>query len=390
MKVQEIILKAKAGKLSWLQAADILGWSPRRLRRWRARYDKDGSRALVDRRRQTPSARSVSEREMGRVVELYQGKYASMNARHFHETVCREHDVVMSYTKVKTVLQQAGLIGKKKGRGKHRLRRPRRECFGEMIHLDGSLHPWLSLCPDEKQTMIVVVDDATSQILYAKLEPAESTLTVMSALAWVFEKHGICQALYTDRASWAAFTPKAGEAVDKTRPTQLGRALNRLGVEHILAYSPQARGRSERANRTLQDRLVRELKVEGIDHMKAANEYIERVYIPRHNERFARQPADGSSAFVSVTRRQLEDHLRVCDERVVAGDNTVSYEGLKLQIQKQPGRSTCKGLKVEVIQTLEGHIEVHWGTRKLGAFSREGMALGTLPYTASHLSSNAA
>jgi transposase len=375
MKVQEVILKAKTGKITWIQASTILGWTARRLRRWRARYDKGGPAALLDARRRTPSLKSAGLREVGRIVELYREKYAMMNARHFHETVCREHEVTLSYTKVKSVLQEAGLIHKKRGRGKHRLRRPRRECFGEMLHLDGSLHAWIACKPGEKQTMIVVVDDATSALLYAHLEPSESSLSVMRALYATFEKYGIPQALYTDRASWAAFTRKAGEPVDKTAPTKIGRALERLGVEHILAYSPQARGRGERMNRTLQDRLVSELQVAGIENVADANAYIQRTYMNRHNPRFSRKAQDAQSAFVHITKRQLDDCMRLAEDRIVAADNTVTYETMRLQLSKQPGRSSCKGLKVQVVQTLRGAIQVRWGTRLLGTFGPAGQPI---------------
>ena len=166
----------------------------------------------------------------------------------------------LSYSYVKQALQQAGLLPTRKPRGRHRRRREPRACFGELLHLDGSRHPWLALTPDARATLITIVDDATSALLYAQLWPQETTLAVMRALGQVIRTEGLPMALYTDRAGWAFVMPRATGPVDKTRLTQVGRSLHQLGIEHIPAYSPQARGRSERMNRTLQGRLVNELR----------------------------------------------------------------------------------------------------------------------------------
>ena len=191
--------------------------------------------------------------EVERILELYRERYSGFNARHFFHTVQREHGVKLSYSCVKQILLRAGLIKKRRSRGRHRRRRERRPRFGEMLHLDGSRHPWLALVPEEKQTLIQVVDDATSRLLYAQLWPGETTRAVMTAMREVVRERGIPEALYTDRAGWAFETPKAGGKVNKTHLTQAGEALARLGIEHIPSYSPQARGRSERMNRTFQD-----------------------------------------------------------------------------------------------------------------------------------------
>ena len=183
---------------------------------------------------------------------------------------------------MKHALQTAGLVPKCRPRGRHRRRREPRACFGELLHIDGSLHPWLALVPDLRATLIPVVDDATKRLLYAQLVEAESTPSVMTALREVFTTYGLPMALYSDRAHWAFHTPTAKGPVDKTRLTQAGRALAHLGVEHIPAYSPQARGRSERLNRTGQDRLVNELRVAGIATMVAANAYLRGVFVAHY------------------------------------------------------------------------------------------------------------
>jgi hypothetical protein len=245
-----------------------------------------------------------------------------------------------------------------------------------MLHLDGSPHEWLALCPGERQTLIASADDATSEVLYAQLEPAESTETVMKALKEVFETHGLPMSLYTDRASWAAFTPKAGEKVDKSKLTQVGRALKRLGIEHIVAYSPQARGRSERLNRTFQDRLVNELRAAGIGEREAANRYIRERFLPDYNTRFARRPADPDTAFVALgVSTDLNQILCEEDHRTVGQDNTVVFENVPLQIAKQPGRRTCAGLHVTVRRHLDGTHSVWRGSQLLGRFDSGGKTL---------------
>ena len=230
--------------------------------------------------------------------------------------------------------------------------------LGELLHLDGSRHPWLALLPDARATLITIVDDATSALLYAQLWPQETTLAVMRALGQVIRTEGLPMALYTDRASWAFVTPRATGPVDKTRVTQVGRALHQLGVEHIPAYSPQARGRSERMNRTLQGRLVNELRAAGIRSVDRANRYLQEVYVPQHNASFRRAPLDPANAFVPVGGVDLDTILCQLDERIIAPDNTVLVAGRVLQIERQPGRRTCAGLRVIVRQHLDGRLTV--------------------------------
>ena len=260
MQIKEVLVRAMNKEYSWLRAAEILGITPRGLRRVRQRMEQFGYQGLVDRRRGRPSPRRTPVAELERILELYRERYSGFNARHFFQTVRREHGVKLSYTCVKQILQAAGLIKKRRARGRHRRRRERKPRFGQMLHLDGSRHGWLALVPEERQTLIQVVDDATSRLLYAQLWPGETTRAVMTAMREVVREHGIPESFYTDRAGWAFDTPKAGGKVSKTNLTQVGEALARLGVEHIPSYSPQARGRSERMNRTLQDRLVNELR----------------------------------------------------------------------------------------------------------------------------------
>src|SRR5919204_1091568 len=197
MRMQDVILRAVSGELSWFAAADILQMTPRNLRRWRERYERWGYNGLVDQRR-CPSKRRVPMAELERVLRLYRERYAGFNGRHFHEIVRREHGITLSYSYVKQALQQAGLLRTRKARGRHRRRREPRACFGELLHLDGSPHAWLRLAPDVRATLITVVDDATKRLLYAQLWPAETTAAIFSALHAVFTRWGLPIALYTD------------------------------------------------------------------------------------------------------------------------------------------------------------------------------------------------
>jgi hypothetical protein len=233
----------------------------------------------------------------------------------------------------------------------------------------------VALVPDRWFTLIAVVDDATKRLLYAQLgEGGESVAAIMTALRAVLEPEGVPMARYTDRAHWAVHTPVAGGGPDRRRLTQVGRALARLGIEHILGYSPAARGRSERVNRTLQDRLVNERRVAGITTVAAANRYLRERFIPAFNTEFARPPADPASAFVPLGRVDLDQILCVEEERVVGRDNVVVMAGLALQVAKQPGRRSCAGLRVLVRRHLDGQYSIWYGTRCLGRYDRQGRA----------------
>lgn len=382
MKVQEVILRALSGRQSWLQVADVLGLSPRTVRRLRLRYQHVGYDGLFDHRRRRPSPRAVPLPEVQRLLALYRDRYGprdghpGFNVRHFYQIAQREHGVRLSYSFVKRALQAAGLVTKRRPRGRHRQRRAPRPCFGELLHLDGSRHRWLALVPDVLHPLLAVVDDATKRVLYAQLlEGGESVDAVLTALRQVLATYGIPGALYTDRAHWAVHTPTAGAAPDRTKLTHVGRALARLGIEHILGYSPQARGRSERTNGTLQGRLVNELRVAGITTLGAANRYLRERFIADYNATFGCSPADPASAFVPVGRHDLDQILCHEEERVVARDNTVTFGRLLLQLTKQRGRRSCAGLRVVVRRHLDGHHSIWWGPRCLGRYSAQGRLL---------------
>lgn len=375
MTIQQVIVRALSGAITWLQAADILGLDPRSVRRWRARYEAGGPVALYDRRRVRPARRQAPAPEVQRILRLYRERFPGWNVRHFYRFARRDHAVTLSYSFVRLALQEAGLVRKRRARGRHRRRREPRACVGELLHLDGSPHVWLRRCPTERQTLLAVVDDATTRLLYAQLWPGETTAAVFAALHAVCTAWGLPIALYTDRARWAFHTPTAGGPIDRTHRTQVGRALDRLGIEHIGAYSPQARGRSERLNRTVQGRLVNELALAGITTLPAANAYLTERFIADYNEEFARPPADPTSAFVPLHGVDLDTILCEQDERTVGKDNVVTLDDIPLQLAKQPGRPTCAGLRVTVRRDVHGVLSVWHGARCFGRYDGQGRPL---------------
>src|SRR5438128_322682 len=284
MKLQDVMLRAMAKRITWYQAAEILGISCRQMQRWQTRFKHEGYEGLFDRRRGVPSPKRVPLATVETVLRLYQEQYFDFNVRHFHEKLSAEHEIKLSYTWVKQALQGAGLVKPRRKRGKHRKRRPRRPLPGMLLHIDASQHRWF--CDDRWYDLLVVMDDATSEIYYAQLVAEESTATVLTALRAVIEQQGLFCALYSDRASHFFLTPKAGEPVDHNRLTQVGRALRELGIQMIPAYSPQARGRSERGFGTWQGRLPQELRLHCIATLEEANRFLREHYIAEFNQRF--------------------------------------------------------------------------------------------------------
>jgi transposase len=375
MKVQDVMLQAMAKKITWWQAAEIMGISDRHMRRWRERYDKEGYNGLFDRRRGKPSSRRVAMATVEKVFALYREKYFDLNVQHFHEKLQAEHGMELSYTWVKQALQGAGLVGRGRKRGVHRKRRERRPLPGMLLHIDGSRHQWFQ---DERwYDLIVILDDATSEIYYAQLVEEESTVTVMAGLKEVVERKGAFCALYSDRGSHFWLTPKVGGKVDYHRRTQVGRALHELGVQMIPAYSPEARGRSERNFSTWQGRLPQELRLHQIRTLKAANQFLRAHYVAEFNRRFQVAPAQRGNAFVPCRSRDLERIFSLQFERSVNRDNTVSFQNLSLQIERVRWRATLAGCQVVVHQHLDETLSLTHGPHCLGRYTAQGEALET-------------
>jgi transposase len=373
MKVQEVILRALAKKITWWQAAEIIGISDRQMRRWHQRYEEFGYDGLFDRRRGKPSPKRVALATVEQVLGLYREKYFDLNVRHFHEKLVEQHAIELSYTWVKLALQGAGLVACGHQRGQHRKRRPRRPLPGMLLHIDGSRHRWFQ---DERwYDLIAILDDANSEIYYAQLVEEESTVTVMAALWEVIERNGLFCALYSDRGSHFWLTPKAGGKVDRHRLTQVGRALRQLGVQMIPAYSPEARGRSERNFGTWQGRLPQELRLHGIRTVEAANAFLREHYIAEFNRRFQVPAAQPGTAFIPCPRRDLDLVFSLQFERTVNRDNTVDFQNLSLQIERVIWRGTLAGCNVLVHQHLGGRLSLTYGPHRLGQYTAQGVPI---------------
>jgi hypothetical protein len=371
MKISEVITRAISGKINWIQAAEILGMSDRQLRRWRNSWDKYGYGGLFDHRMMRPSPKRVPIGEVEKVLRLYGEKYFDLNVKHFVEKLHSQEQIQLSYTWVKTALQTAGLVKREAKRGSHRRKRPRRPIPGMMLHVDGSRHRWIPGV-EGYQDLIVVFDDATSEAYDVKLVDEESTETVMGALKRVVEQRGLFCSLYSDRGSHMAWTPKAGGPVDRGHPTQIARALEQLGIELILAYSPQARGRCERLFGTWQGRLPQEFRLRHITTVEAANDFLRQDWIRLHNASFSVKAEQTGTAFVPYPGGDLEKIFSQHQQRVVDNDNTVRFDGRCLQIPQQTFRFSLARCRVLVCEHLDQTISVHYGHHVLGRYDSSG------------------
>jgi transposase len=367
MKFEEVYGRTYRGELSQLEAAEILGMSERTFRRYRDRFEAEGAAGLYDRRLGRASARRAGVDEVAALLALFDTRYWDFTARHFWEKLVAEHDFERSYNWVRLTLHAHGRSRPARRRGAHRRKRSRRPLAGMMLHQDGSTHQWLA---ERWWDMIVTMDDATSEIYSAFFVDEEGTMSSFQALGQVISAKGLFGSLYTDRAGHYWHTPEAGAKVDHDNPTQVGRACAQLGIELIAAYSPEARGRSERMFGTLQKRLPQELRLAGITDMASANRFLEEVYLPAHNARFARSTEAVGSAFVPCTGDPAEILCRQ-EERVVSNDNTVRYKGLSLQIPADRHRHHYVKARVRVHEYPDRTLAVFHGPRCLARYKAD-------------------
>jgi transposase len=373
MRFTDVLGRSERSELSQMEAAELLGISERTFRRWRDRHREHGLEGLSD-RRLAPSLRRAPVAEIERMLGLYRDIYRGFTVKHFHEQLVKRHNYVLGYTVTKLHLQRAGLVQRAKTRSAHRKKRPRRPMTGMMLHQDASTHAWLP-GDGRKYDLVVTMEDATSALYSAFLVDEEGTASSFQGLREVVAGHGLFCSLYTDRGSHYFFTPEAGGKVSKTMLTQVGRALSQLGIEHIAAYSPQARGRSERVFLTLQDRLPKEFKLAGIATVEAANAWLRDTFIAAYNTQFAVKAEQDGSAFVSETAGAWREILCVQEERTVGNDNTVRWEGLSLQLPPSRLRQHFAKTTVKVHAYPDGSVAIFWGPHRLGEYDAKGVLI---------------
>lgn len=374
MRFEEILNRYEKNILTTMEAADLLGICQRSFLRKRIRYQEEGFDGRFDKRIGRRSGRKCEETEIRRITKLYEALYQGFSVKHFHEYAQREHGLKYGYTWCKKVLMGAGLVKTSKRGGPHRQRRPRKPMAGMMIHQDGSTHLWIAAL-GHNIDLIVTMDDATSKITSGFFTLQEGSMSSLRGIKETIETHGVFCSFYTDRGSHYFYTEEAGGKVMKGHTTQVGRALKQIGIKHIAAYSPQARGRSERMFSTLQGRLPKEIELMGITTIEAANDYLRNVYIPRHNQQFSVKPEDKMPAFTQWIGIDLNEILCLQEDRVVRKDNTVLYEGIILQIPPHPMRHHFVGTHVEVRDYLNDTLALFYGPQCLGRYDRAGQLL---------------
>jgi transposase len=370
MRFTDILGRSERSELRQMEAAELLGISERTFRRWRDRH-RDAGPAGLDDRRLAPSLRRAPVAEIQRMLGLYQDLYRGFTVKHFHEQLGKRHNYTLGYTVTKVHLHRAGLVQTATKRSAHRKKRPRRPMVGMMLHQDASTHAWLA-GDTGKYDLVVTMEDATSEIYSMFLVDEEGTASSMRGVAEVVARHGLFCSLYTDRGSHYFLTPEAGGPVSRTTLTQFGRALKQLGIHHIAAYSPQARGRSERAFSTLQDRLPKELRLAGISTVEAANRWFSETYMAQHNKQFAVAAEQEGSAFVADTMAAWREILCVQEERTVGNDNTVKWQRLSLQLPPSRLRPHFVKADVRVHEYPDGALAVYWGPHRLGDYDAAG------------------
>jgi len=356
-------------RLTQEEAAQLLGVCERTFRRYIDRYEEEGLAGLTDKRLEQVSCHRAPVDEVLALEALYRKRYEGWNVQHFHERYREHHQGERSYTWVKQRLQEGALVKTAKRKGRHRKRRERAPLVGMMLHQDGSTHEWVA---GQRWDLIVTMDDATSEVYSGFFTEQEGTWSSFRGVRETLNKRGLFSSFYSDRGSHYWNTPQAGGAVDKQRLTQFGRAMEQLGISMIAAYSPEARGRSERLFRTLQDRLPKEMELAGINDMQEANQFLAKRFWPAFNRRFKVCAAESGSAFMPLLGVSLDDIFCLKAERTVRRDNCVSYQGKVLQIPKTKGRCHYVKASVQVHEYSDGGMAIFHGPRKLARYEATG------------------
>ena len=366
----EIIQRVFRGELTVVKAGLILGVSERQCYRIKSRVTKHGAQGVLHGNRHRPCKRRIKEKTVKRIVELAKGKYRGFNDRHLTEKLKEEEQIEFCREKIRSILRSHGIASPHKRRAsKRRSRRDRRAAEGMMLQVDGSPHDWLEgrgppLC------LIGAIDDASSKVPRAFFEEAESSWAYFRLFSDIFKKYGLAQSVYSDRHSvfWTDREPTLQEQLLNKRPTtEVGRGLEELGVNLILAGSPQAKGRIERLWGTFQDRLVSELRLAGAKTKTQAQVVLER-YLPQHNRKFSKPPAQCEPAWRKTTLTQIEQALCFKQQRTVAKDNTVTFEGTVFQIPKNSPHRSYANKRIDVHVLLDGAVEFFHKKEKIACF----------------------
>lgn len=362
----ELLSRVKSGEVTLVKAAEVLGISYRQAKRLWARFYDQGDAGLLHRLRGRASNRHVQPIRKEQALELYRAKYADYGPTLAAECLEREDGLVVPVSTLRVWLCAAGLWRRQRRRKLHRRRRARREHVGELVQMDGSHHDWF----DGRRAwavLMVMIDDATGRI-YARFFENESWHSAATTLRRYAARHGLPRALYVDRSGIyrADREPTADETFAGIEPkTQFGRALNDLEMELILAHSPQAKGRVERVNRTLQDRLVKELTRAGISDLESANRYLEETYLPRFNEQFGRPAAQSADLHRATTDEQVLRVLALQEDRVLQPDWTVRWNNGFLQLPRAAVEHVQPGQRVVLSEQLDGRLRIFVGEQEL-------------------------
>jgi transposase len=377
MTRREVITKAIAGELSWVQAAQVLGITARHMRRIRRGYQRWGMSAVMDQRGGRPRRRRISVGTIEMLCRLKRDVYPDFSVRHFFEQISEKHQIKVSYNWLRLMLQEAGVVEREPARGQYRRRRERRPMVGMLVHLDASTHEWIAGVP--MQDLVVALDDADGRMLYARFCAQEGTASTFAALEAVVRRYGRFCELYTDRGSHFCTTRDAGAGPDDEQNGQVSQALRALGIGQILARSPQARGRSERAFGTIQGRLPQELRLNRITNYADANRYLEEHFIADFNRRFTVAPAQKESAFTQLPGIELELVLSAKHQRIVRNDNTVVFHNLILQLPATRQRIHFVRCPVTVHQFSNATLGVSYQGRLLARYDSSGGLLPARP-----------
>lgn len=362
----ELLSRVKSGEVTLVKAAEVLGVSYRQAKRLWARFQDQADAGLVHRLRGRASNRHVQPIRKEQALELYRTKYVGYGPTLAAECLERDDGLAVPASTLRVWLSAAGLWQRQRRRKLHRRRRARREHLGELVQMDGSHHDWFE-GRRAWAVLMVMIDDATGRV-YARFFENESWLSAATTLRRYAMQHGLPRELYVDRSGIyrADREPTADEIFAGIQPkTQFGRALHELDVELILAHSPQAKGRVERVNRTLQDRLVKELTRVGISDLESANRYLEETYLPRFNEQFGRPAAQSADLHLATTEERVLRALALQEDRVVQPDWTVRWNNGFLQLPRATAEHVQPGQRVVLSEQLDGRLRIFIGEQEL-------------------------